>query len=326
MTQFGSDRASGVVHVHPEILDNLVSHARKKKKGAGNIAPGFTPAKRFDLKFNGGKTLQHLRFKSFYLGGPAFPAADIPLIDKALSGAMSDPPLNNVMQQYFPRGPITTTFLGSTVWAPATSATFTRDSIDTVLTDLNAANALAGIDFTSTVICFFLPPGIILTDDKVGKVAGAAQGADKRKASYLIGDSDQASSLEGLGGYHGSTHVTGQKVYFAVAVYSQMINGAPNGIPFWPDSWKNMVATFYHELNEARTDPDVEEYNLAPGPKIIGWYANVQGGGEIGDTPINQSGGRLALVFTEVKLADGTTAPIQLMWSNAVHGPEGPFT
>lgn len=319
-----SGRALGVVHVHPEILDGLVSHHRKKGMH-GAIAPGFTPAKRFDLKYDGGKTLQNLEFKSFYLGGAAFPAADIPLIDTALSGAMSDPPLNNVMQQYFPQGPITTRFLGSTVWPHTPAATFTRDSIDTLLTDLIAANALAGVDFASTLVCFFLPPGIILTDDRAAAPAGA-QGSERRQASHLIGEDDSAaSSLQGLGGYHGSAHIGGQKIYFAAAVYSQMINGAPNGIPFWPDPWKNMVATLYHELNEARTDPDVEEYNLAPGPNIIGWYANVQGGGEIGDIPINEAGSRLALVMTEVKLANGVTAPIQLMWSNSVHGPEGPF-
>ena len=326
MAGSGSGHALGIVRVHPEILGGLVSHRKKKKTGGGgSIAPGFTPASRFDLKFEGGKTIQHLQFKSFYLGGAAFPAADKPLIDAALSGAMSDPPLNNVIQQYFPQGPITTTFLGSTAWPPAPPATFTRDSVDTLLGELVTANALAGVDLASTVICFFLPPGIILSDDRAAK-SGGAEAGERRKASHLIGDDDdQASSLQGLGGYHGSAHIGAQKIYFAVAVYSEMINGAPNGIPFWPDSWKNMVATFYHELNEARTDPDVEEYNLAPGPNIIGWYANIQGGGEIGDIPISEAGNKLALVFTEVKLANGVTAPIQLMWSNAVHGPEGPF-
>ncbi len=52
------------------------------------------------------------------------------------------------------------------------------------------------------------------------------------------------------------------------------------------------MATFYHELQEARTDPDVE--------------------------------GMLTKVFKEVPLADGSgTVPVQLQYSNAVHGPEG---
>ena len=39
-----------------------------------------------------------------------------------------------------------------------------------------------------------------------------------------------------------------------------------------------------------------------------------------------EAGGRLDLVMQEVQLADGSgTVPIQLMWSNAVGGPEGPI-
>jgi hypothetical protein len=167
------------------------------------------------------------------------------------------------------------------------------------------------------VVCLFLPPGIILSDV-------AAGGVGKLK---LKGDeNDTASSKSGLGGYHGSCHLGPTRAYFAVGVYSQFIGKKPNGIPIWPDSWKNIVATFYHELNEARTDPDVEESERANSTKLLGWYANVKGGGEIGDIPMNEAGNRLNLVMVEVPLADGNTAPIQLMWSNAVGGPQGPFT
>jgi hypothetical protein len=60
---------------------------------------------------------------------------------------------------------------------------------------------------------------------------------------------------------------------------------------------------------------------------VLGWYADVDGGGEIGDIPMNEAGeaGNLRLVMVEVRLANGNTAPIQLMWSNAVAGPQGPF-
>jgi hypothetical protein len=156
-----------------------------------------------------------------------------------------------------------------------------------------------------------LPPGVVLTTDADGGVG------------KLKGDDDEDSSLEGLGGYHGSAHVEDRVIYFAVGVYSQHTSKLRNGIPFWPDPWKNVVATFYHELNEARTDPDVEEFNRTGHPHLIGWYADVDGGGEIGDIPINEAGS-LALVMAEVPLAAGGTAPIQLMWSNAVHGPQGP--
>jgi hypothetical protein len=49
-------------------------------------------------------------------------------------------------------------------------------------------------------------------------------------------------------------------VYYAVGVYSQTeTDGTVNGIPVFEQPWKNVVATFYHELNEARTDADVED-------------------------------------------------------------------
>jgi len=110
-----------------------------------------------------------------------------------------------------------------------------------------------------------------------------------------------------------------------VGVFSQFINGQPNGIPAWPDPWKNVVATFYHELNEVRTDPDVEESNRTNNDNLLGWYFAATDGGKIGDIPMNEAGPNLRSVMVEVGLASGKTAPIQLMWSNAVGGPQGPF-
>lgn len=73
------------------------------------IVPGIAPSPDHDLKYQGGKTIQHLRFMNFYVGGDAWNSGDIANVDKALAAAMSDPDLNNVMVQYFP-GPITTNF------------------------------------------------------------------------------------------------------------------------------------------------------------------------------------------------------------------------
>jgi len=75
---------------------------------------------------------------------------------------------------------------------------------------------------------------------------------------------EEESSTEGLGGYHGSIHVgsgkNAQTIYYAIGVFSETLpDGTVNGIPVFDEPWKNVVATFYHELNEARTDPDVED-------------------------------------------------------------------
>ena len=137
------------------------------------------------------------------------------------------------------------------------------------------------------VATLLLPPGVILAHGDV-------------------------TSEHGLGGYHGS--VAGHD--YAVAVYSE----GTNGIVAFGDPWKNVCATVYHELQEARTDPDVEEAARTGKSSFLGWYS--PRGGEIGDIPIADSGGDLGAVFREVPLAaGGGTVPVQLMWSNRDNAP-----
>jgi hypothetical protein len=81
------------------------------------------------------------------------------------------------------------------------------------------------------------------------------------------------------------------------------------------------VAIFYHELNEARTDPDVEQVIDGGRTSLLGWTSRQ--GEECGDFPVFEAN-PLTLVFQEVSLVAGGTAPIQFQYSNFVHGPEGP--
>ena len=82
-----------------------------------------------------------------------------------------------------------------------------------------------------------------------------------------------------------------------------------------------MAATFYHELQEARTDPDVEDAIRTNNEHFIGW--NSEQGEEIGDFPVFEAD-PLQEVFKEVPLVAGGTAPMQLLYSNRVNGPEDP--
>ena len=155
-------------------------------------------------------------------------------------------------------------------------------------------------------------------------------------------EEDEFDSFHGLGGFHSSIHVPGSDpitIYYAVGVFSEILpDGRTNGIPVFDMAWKNVVATFYHELNEARTDPDVGDAKTI-NDSHLGWYSDGiiispdnerQLGGEIGDIPIEEAqklGLNLSSVFKEVRLSDGiATVPIQLQYSNAVHGPEGPIS
>ena len=142
------------------------------------------------------------------------------------------------------------------------------------------------------------------------------------RAAAVLVERDGVTSETGLGGYHGSVHLRGTTVYYAVAVYSE----GSNGIVAFDAPWKNVCATLYHELQEVRTDPDVEDAIRAghspAAMHLLGWYS--PNGGEIGDIPIAETHGDIHLAMKEVPLAAGGTAPVQLMWSNRVGGPEAP--
>ncbi len=289
------------------------------------IAAGLKSTPSHDLHFHGGKTIADLHFMNFYVGSDAWPASDIANIDAGLAAAMSDVHLNNVMEQYFP-GSISTTFDGSEKLSGPAPATVSQGDIEALVGSLAAQGKFAGRDLSSTVFNFMLPPGTVLNDNATPSAASLR--AEKEKTSP-IPDDDEADSLNGLGGYHGSIHTgNGTTIYYAVGVYSDVRrDGTENGIVVFDQPWKNVVATFYHELNEARTDSDVEDAiragNDPNGIKFLGWTSKE--GEECGDFPVFEAGNDLALVFKEVPLAaGGKTVPVQFQYSDNVHGPEGP--
>ena len=273
------------------------------------LAPGFTADPSLDLRYLGGKTIPRLTFTNVYLG--AWDAAERTNLDRALAGAMADPHLNNVLAQYF-TGQVGSTFAGSLAHVGAVPARVYRDTVETLVTELDQGGALAALDLAASTVCLLLPHGAVLVD------------GDSH------GHGNQVDSLHGLGGYHGSVHVSrgGRKretVYYAVSVYSE----GGNGVVAFPEPWQNVCATLYHELCEVRTDADVEDAIRAgttpAAERLLGWYS--ARGGEIGDIPMAEARGAIDLVMREVPLADGSgTVPIQLMWSNAVGGPEGPIS
>jgi len=287
----------------------------------GALANGLPPSPQEDLRFRGGRTIRDLTFINVYVGGQAaWDASDWKNIDKALAAAMSDEYLNNVIRQYFNNQPLKNTFKGSfflSGWKPQFVA---KADLERQVSGLYSGGAFNGMDLPNTVINFMLPKGTVLGDPS----GGAAEAPVSNKA---IPHEEAEDSTGGLGGYHGSVHVNGATVYYAVGVYSErQANGKTNGIPVFDQNWKNVVGTFYHELQEARTDPDVGDAvaGLGPDPsRWLGWTSD--SGNEIGDYPIAEAR-QLSTVFAEVPLADGTGyVPIQLQYSNAVHGPEGPI-
>ena len=296
------------------------------------IAPGVAPSPSHDLIFHGGHTIQDLVFTNFYVGGSAaWKASDIQNIDKTLAAAMSDVELNNVMSQYFASGTITSTFRPSQVLTGPPPKVVSQGDVENLLSQLFKAGTLDPFDFPSTVFNFMLPSGTILNTDTAPTSGAIASQLEKPTAVKGIPVEDEDDSTQGLGGYHGSVHsgsgASARTLYYAVGVYSEKLpDGTVNGIPVFDQSWKNVVATFYHELNEARTDSDVEDaINAGSDPsatKFLGWTSKQ--GEECGDFPVAEAN-PLSQVFKEVELTDKSgTVPVQFQYSDSAHGPEGP--
>ena len=293
-----------------------------EKAPSSKLAPGFEPLPDWDMTPGGGKTIADLVFVNRYVGkAGAWPESDVTNIDRALEAAMRDEALQSVIAQYY-QGPISSRMLPSALHEVALPATVYKDNVEQLARQLHKEGAVGDSDPASCVIDIMLPRGIELSDEfspDFRAPAGEEEALERRRAGTIKLDPDDAAdSGHGLGGYHGGIHLEdGSEVYYSVGVYSE---GA-NGIAAFDEPWKNVVATFYHELIEARTDPDVEDVNATGNGSLLGWYSQ-QGQGEIGDLPINACGGDLSLVFKEVDLTDDSgTVPIQLMWSNLANGP-----
>lgn len=288
----------------------------------GALSNGLPPSPQEDLRYRGGRTIRELTWVNIYVGGQAaWEPQDWRNIDKALAVSMNDEQLNNVIRQYFNNQPLKNTFKGSfflSGWKPKFVA---KTELEQQVSGLHASGAFKGMDLPNTVINFMLPRGTVLGDPSAGM-------AEVPVSNKAVPHEEAEDSTGGLGGYHGSVHAnSGETVYYAVGVFSERLpNGGSNGIPIFDQNWKNVVGTFYHELQEARTDPDVGDAVAGRGPdpsRWLGWTSD--SGNEIGDYPIAEARD-LSAVFKEVPLADGSgSVPVQLQYSNAVHGPEGPI-
>jgi hypothetical protein len=295
-----------------------------------DIAPGIQPTPAFDLLFYGGKTIPHLTFTNFYVGdSQSWQPTDMQAIDHALAAALSDQHLNNVMMQYFHNQPISSTFVPSQILPGTAPAVVSQGDIEALVEHLYTQGKFASFDLTTTVLNFLLPSGTVLNTNAAPTTGTSGSQPQAAIRTNPVPIEDVVDSLHGLGGYHGSIHTSDKAtLYYAVGVYSQTrSDGTANGIVVFDAPWKNVVATFYHELNEARTDVDVEDAiragNDPNAAKFLGWAS--QQGMECGDLPVFEAN-PLTLVFQEVPLADGSgTVPIQFMYSNAVHAPEGPI-
>jgi hypothetical protein len=269
------------------------------------IAPGISPAPLEDLIFHGGKIVAQMEFQNVYLGGEAsWKAKDIASIDAAIKLAMQDRRLNNVMLQYFHNAALTCDMRESFVLDEAKPQMLDEPDVQAIVTSLYDSSLIKKTDLDSALFNLILPSGTVLR-------------------------LDGSSSINGLGGYHGSLHIKrgGKNItlYYSANVYSEIQeSGREHGIAVFNKPWKNVVGTLYHEINEFRTDADVNDAIQHNSNDFLGWTS--RRGQEVGDQPIFAAT-NLNQVFKEVKAATSSRRiPVQFMYSNAVHGAEGPIS
>ena len=271
------------------------------------IAPGIDPAPLQDLIFHGGKVVPQMEFQNVYLGGAvSWAAQDVTFIDAAIDRAMRHKRLNNVMVQYFPGAKVSCDMRASIVVEEAKPRSLDEPDVQAKVVALVDDGVLQKRDLETCLFNLILPAGTVLR-----------LGSD--------------TSLKGLGGYHGSVHATraGKRrtIYYSANVFSQMLpDGRENGIAVFDRPWKNVVGTLYHEINEFRTDADVNDAIVHQDDDFLGWMS--RSGSEVGDQPIFAAGdaGDLRLVFKEVQDPPRSKrVPVQFLYSNAVHGAEGPI-
>jgi hypothetical protein len=265
------------------------------------LAPGVSASPKDDLIFRGGKTFPNMGFQNIYLGRASdFASGDVESIDDAITRLMRDEQLKNVIQQYFPGKTLSYDVAPSVVLDENRRNEMDEPDVQNKIIDLFDRNLILGTDHDRTIF------NLVLAPDTVLKLDGS-------------------SSERGLGGYHGSVHFSrsGQNrtLYYSANVYSAIRAGRRNGIPFFSSPWKNVVCTLYHELVESQTDPDVGDAIRENDRRFIGFNSNR--GQEIGDQPM--SANSLDRVFKEVLTLPGPRpTPVQFVYSNAVHGAEGP--
>ena len=271
-----------------------------------SIAPGINPAPLEDLIFHGGKLVPQMEFQNVYLGGHSpWTTSDVESIDTAIVRAMQHKGLNNMMVQYFPGSSLSCDKRDSIFFDDPSRAALDEPDVERLVTALYDASAIAKTGLDTCIFNLLLPPTSIL---KLGAV----------------------TSQRGLGGYHGSLHLTRSDktvtLYYSANVYSQhLADGTENGIDVFDAPWKNVVATLYHEINEFRTDADVNDAIAQNSNDPLGWSS--RSGKEVGDQPIFKAGsvGDLHLVFKQIPAPPGKKIPVQFLYSNAVHGAEGPL-
>ena len=266
-----------------------------------------------ELKYFCGKTIKDLTYQPVFLGEAWQSELLLELGGKLtthLATAMQSTELNEVFKQYFNGDAVSATPLGAE-FCPYVSAEghddipwkpyFYGEDAQHTIAFLHG-QGIPQQDLENSAVLLLLAPGTILfkRNDPSGRDVSTG---------FL-------NSMGGLASYHNYVDlVGGDRVYYAVSVWSDGENGA--AIPGW-QPWESTCAGVYHELAETRTNPNIT--GEVPDDNW-GWASSE--GEEIGDLSVDWAGDDPTQVFKR-DLPNLAGVPVELLWSNANKQPYMP--
>lgn len=270
-------------------------------------------SKSLELKYFGGRTIKNLTYQPVFLG-EAWQSELLRQLGckltTQLATAMQSTDLNAVFNQYFnnddvcatPLSPKSYFYVSDTGYADIPwKPYFYGEDAQHAIAFLHGQGVLPS-DLQNYAVLLLLAPGTILFK------RNDPSGADV-SAGFI-------DSMGGLASYHNWVDLPGgERVYYAVSVWSDGENGA--AIPGW-QPWESTCAGVYHELAETRTNPNIT--GDAPNDEW-GWASS--DGEEIGDLSVDWAGDDPTQVFKR-DLPDLEGVPVELLWSNADDGPYMP--
>jgi len=123
------------------------------------IADGITPSPLDDLVFHGGRVVPQMGFQNIYLGSHTdWSSSDIALIDAAITRAMQDRRLNNVMSQYFPGARVSCDAKPSIVLTDKKPVQLDEPDVQAKIVALFNAKTLGDQDIGATLFNLLLRP------------------------------------------------------------------------------------------------------------------------------------------------------------------------
>jgi len=260
------------------------------------VSAGTSKAPLCDLIFHGGKVMPQCEYQNIYLGSSAdWCAADIAAVDYALRVASRHRSLDEILGQYFFGTKSVCEPRESLILSESKPALMGETDVQSKLLSLYDSGALNRANLECTLFNFVLPPKTVLT-------------------------LEQSSSLDGLGGYHGSVSRLrdGRQItlYYSASVFSEVFgDGQEHGVCAFAEPWKNVSVTLFHQLCEFRTDPDVSDAVRHADNSFLGWMS--RDGAECADTPIPSP--LSSHEFAAVVCQEDQGIPIHFIYSNSRH-------